>query len=76
MKQIVADAAMKELDDGMIVGLGSGSTAALMIKNLGEEIRLGKLNLSLSSKPFLQFKDFATILAIVVFPTPLIPVHK
>ena len=43
MKQIVADAAMKELDDGMIVGLGSGSTAALMIKNLGEEIRLGKL---------------------------------
>ena len=30
----------------------------------------------LSSKPFLQFKDFATILAIVVFPIPLIPVNK
>ena len=28
------------------------------------------------SIPFSQFKDFATILAIVVFPTPLIPVNK
>ena len=26
--------------------------------------------------PFKQFKDLATILAIVVFPTPLIPVNK
>ena len=43
MKQIVADAAIKEVEDGMIVGLGSGSTAALMIKSLAEEIRLGKL---------------------------------
>ncbi len=43
MKQIVATAAIKEIEDGMIVGLGSGSTAALMIKSLAEEIRLGKL---------------------------------
>ncbi len=43
MKQIVADAAIKEVEDGMILGLGSGSTAALMIKSLGEELRLGKL---------------------------------
>ena len=43
MKQIVADAAIKEVEDGMIVGLGSGSTAALMIKSLSEQIRLGKL---------------------------------
>ena len=43
MKQIVADAAIKEVEDGMILGLGSGSTAALMIKSLSEEIRLGKL---------------------------------
>ncbi len=43
MKQIVADAAVKEVKDGMIVGLGSGSTAALMIKSLAERIRSGKL---------------------------------
>ena len=43
MKQVVADAAIKDLENGMIVGLGSGSTAALMIKSLAEEIRSGKL---------------------------------
>ncbi len=43
MKQIVAEAAVKEVESEMIVGLGSGSTAALMIKNLAEQIRLGKL---------------------------------
>ena len=43
MKQIVADAAIKEVESEMILGLGSGSTAALMIKSLSEEIRLGKL---------------------------------
>ena len=43
MKQIVADAAVKEVKEGMIVGLGSGSTAALMIKSLAKEISMGKL---------------------------------
>ena len=43
MKQIVADAAVKEVEDGMIVGLGSGSTAALMIKSLAGQIKSGKL---------------------------------
>ncbi len=43
MKGIVADAAIEELEDGMIVGLGSGSTAALMIRSLAEKIRSGKL---------------------------------
>ena len=43
MKQIVADAAIKEVKSGMILGLGSGSTAALMIKSLADEIRFGKL---------------------------------
>ena len=43
MKQIVADAATKEVKSDMIVGLGSGSTAALMIKSLAGEIRAGKL---------------------------------
>ena len=43
MKQIVADAAVKEVKSEMILGLGSGSTAALMIKSLADEIRSGKL---------------------------------
>ena len=43
MKQIVADAAIKEVKSEMILGLGSGSTAALMIKSLAEEIHSGKL---------------------------------
>ena len=43
MKQAVADAAIREVKNGMILGLGSGSTAALMIKSLADVIRLGKL---------------------------------
>ena len=43
MKQIVADAAIKEVESDMILGLGSGSTAALMIKSLARQIGLGKL---------------------------------
>ena len=43
MKQIVAEAAVKEVQNGMIIGLGSGSTAALMIKSLAEEISSGRL---------------------------------
>ena len=43
MKQIVADAAIREVEDGMIVGLGSGSTSALMIRSLAKEIRKGNL---------------------------------
>ena len=43
MKQIVADAAIKEVESEMILGLGSGSTAALMIKSLADEIHSGKL---------------------------------
>ena len=43
MKQVVADAAIREVKSGMILGLGSGSTAALMIKSLADKIRSGKL---------------------------------
>jgi len=43
MKQAVADAAIKEVKNDMIVGLGSGSTAALMIKSLADEIQSGNL---------------------------------
>ena len=43
MKKIVADAAIKEVQNDMILGLGSGSTAALMIKSLADEIHSGRL---------------------------------
>ena len=43
MKQIVADAAIKEVKSDMVLGLGSGSTAALMIKSLSDEIRSGQI---------------------------------
>ena len=43
MKQVVADAAIKEVESEMILGLGSGSTAALMIKSLANQIRSGEL---------------------------------
>jgi len=43
MKKVVADAAIKEVKNDMIIGLGSGSTAALMIKSLANEIRSGQL---------------------------------
>ena len=43
MKLIVADAAIKEVQNNMILGLGSGSTAALMIKSLADEIHSGRL---------------------------------
>jgi len=43
MKQIVAEAAIKEVKSDMILGLGSGSTAALMIKSLADEVNSGKL---------------------------------
>ena len=42
-KQIVAKAAITEIKSDMIVGLGSGSTAALMIKCLADEIHCGNL---------------------------------
>ena len=43
MKTAVAEAAIEDVKDGMILGLGSGSTAALMIKSLSDKIKSGKL---------------------------------
>ena len=43
MKQAVADAAVEQIKDGMVLGLGSGSTAALMIKSLGAKLASGDL---------------------------------
>ena len=44
MKQAVAAAAVEQIKDGMVVGLGSGSTAALMIKCLADKLRSGALH--------------------------------
>ena len=44
MKQAVAEAAVEQISDGMVLGLGSGSTAALMIQALGAKLRRGDLN--------------------------------
>ena len=43
MKQAVAAAAVEQIHDGMVVGLGSGSTAALMIQGLGAKLQRGEL---------------------------------
>lgn len=43
MKQAVAAAATDQICSGMVVGLGSGSTAALMIQALGSKLQSGEL---------------------------------
>ena len=43
MKQAVAAAAVDQIRDGMVLGFGSGSTAALMIKALGAKLSGGEL---------------------------------
>ena len=43
MKQAVAAAAVEQIKDGMVLGLGSGSTAALMIQALGAKLASGQL---------------------------------
>ena len=43
MKKAVAEVAVNEIESGMVVGLGSGSTAALMIKSLANAINTSKL---------------------------------
>ena len=43
MKQAVATAATEQIRSGMVVGLGSGSTAALMIQALGAKLQSGEL---------------------------------
>ncbi len=43
MKEAVATAAVGQIRDGMVLGLGSGSTAALMIRELGARLQRGEL---------------------------------
>lgn len=40
-KQVAARASLKFIEDGQIVGLGTGSTAAYFIKFLGERVKAG-----------------------------------
>lgn len=44
MKLAVATAAVDQIRDGMVLGLGSGSTAALMIQELGARLQRGQLS--------------------------------
>lgn len=44
-KQLAAEAALDYVEDGMIVGLGSGSTSALFVKALGKRIAAGGLSI-------------------------------
>src|ERR1035438_917701 len=41
LKMAAAEAAVKQVTDGMIVGLGSGSTAAFAVSALGRRVREG-----------------------------------
>ena len=43
MKKAVAQAAVDQIQNGMILGLGSGSTAALMIEALAIKIKSGDI---------------------------------
>ena len=43
MKQAVAEAAVDQIQNGMVLGLGSGSTAALMIEALALKIKSGEI---------------------------------
>jgi len=42
-KRQVAEAAVELIEDGMVVGLGSGSTARIFVELLGQKIRAGEL---------------------------------
>ncbi len=41
LKEMAAREAVKHIEDGMVVGLGSGSTASIAIRLLGERVREG-----------------------------------
>ena len=43
MKNAVAKAAVEKIKDGMVLGLGSGSTAALMIEELADKLSKGEI---------------------------------
>ncbi|QNQ11131.1 ribose-5-phosphate isomerase RpiA [Sphingomonas alpina] len=72
-KEIAALAALAEVEAGMTVGLGTGSTAAFFVSHLGERVRAGfsiaAVATSLSTEnvarragiPIIAFEDLATV---------------
>ena len=64
MKQAVAEAAVAQIRDGMVVGLGSGSTAALMIQGLGARLAAGQLHDIVGVTTSFQGEVFAAELGI------------
>jgi len=64
MKQAVASAATQKIRDGMILGLGSGSTAALMIEEVGRKIASGELKNIIGVTTSFQGEVLATELGI------------
>lgn len=46
LKQMVADEAVKFIKDGMVVGLGSGSTIRLMVDALGQRVKAENLKIN------------------------------
>ncbi len=64
MKIAVAKAAVDQIEDGMVLGLGSGSTAALMIKSLSEKLKDGSLKEIVGVTTSFQGEVLATQLGI------------
>ncbi len=64
MKLAVAKAAVDQIEDGMVLGLGSGSTAALMINSLGEKLKEGSLKNIVGVTTSFQGEVLATQLGI------------
>ena len=64
MKQAVANAAVEKIQNGMILGLGSGSTAALMIEALALKIKSGELKEIVGVPTSFQGEVLATELGI------------
>lgn len=64
IKQAVAEAAVEQIQSGMVLGLGSGSTAALMIEALGEKLRQGQLENITAVPTSFQSQVLASRLAI------------
>ncbi len=64
MKKAVAKAAVEQINDGMILGLGSGSTAALMIEALGDKLSSGELTNIVGVTTSFQGEVLATKLGI------------
>ena len=64
MKQAVAKAAVDKIQNGMILGLGSGSTAALMIEALALKIKSGEIKDIIGVTTSFQGEVLATELGI------------